>query len=248
MKGQAVLFDAIMFMLLSSVSVAIIFSFLSTYGQQETAVLQSANILNYIQSIVKVSYFIDASTLYNVTGHYGSSGVSLNCSYLQNFYGVSVAQLLKKDLSDGQFNNMFGNSSPAPGKEALRCLMFQVMQPFVSAGYDYHMDIINYSLVQSGSLNNIYPSLNPSNGNTIDYPFFTTFSVGYAPDLTDCGQATDFNCYNVTQTLNSTSIMTVGTPFFVTSSNGNTSEFVINLCVWKQQYRSSSTCDWVPMH
>ena len=236
MKAQAVLFDAIMFMLLSSVSVAIIFSFLSTYGQQENAVLQSANILNYVQSIMKISYFIDASTLYNTNIAYGV--VPLNCSDLQNFYGVSVAQLLKKDLSDGIFDNMFG-SSPAPGKKALRCLMYQIMQPFSQAGYDYHVDIINYSAV---SPSNTYPHFSSP---LIASPPFTNASVGFAPDLPQyaCGQAPDFTCYTVSQTLNSTSIMTVGTPFFVTPAGQNTStEYVLNLCVWKQQGPSNSIC------
>ncbi len=236
MKAQAVLFDAIMFMLLSSVSVAIIFSFISTYGQQETAVLQSANILNYIQSIIKVSYFIDASTLYKTNITYGPDKadnilIPLDCSTLSNFYGVSVAQLLKKDLSDGAFNNLFG-SSPAPGKKALRCLMYQVMQPFTTAGYDYHVDIVNLSQVSPPFIQ--YPYIPPS------LP-----SVGYAPDMPqyDCGQASDFTCYNVSQTLNSTSIMTVGTPFFITPAGQNTSiEYVINLCVWKQQNPINNDC------
>jgi hypothetical protein len=246
MKAQAVLFYSIMFMLLSAVSVAIIFSFLSTYGQQETAVLQSANTLNYVQSIMKVAYFIDASTLYNVNIDYGN-GIPLNCTYLQNFQGVTVAQLLKKDLSDysikgisGAFDNMFGNS-PAPGKKALRCLMYEVMQPFVDAGYDYHVDIYNLSML---SLTTPYPFFTPNDSAVGSYPF-TNYSVGFAPDLPQysCGQDPNFNCYNVTKTLNSTSIMTVGTPFFVTDPSGNSSEFVVNLCVWKQQYPISSNCN-----
>jgi len=242
MKAQAVLFDAIMFMLLSAVSVGIIFSFLSTYGRQETAVLQSANILNYVQGIMKTSYFIDASTLYNTNITY-KGGEVLNCSDLQNFYGVSVAQLLKKDLSDGVFDNMYGNS-PAPGKKALRCLMYEVMQPFSQAGYDYHVDIINYSAVSSASPSsyNQYPYFETKNGSE---SYLTNFSVGFAPDLPqyDCGQAPDFTCYNVTQTLNSSSIMTIGTPFFVTpAGSDNSIEYAVNLCVWKQQGPSSPKC------
>lgn len=126
-RSQAAITDAIILLLVASFSSALIFSFVGSWGSDHDAVLRSAYVLNYMQSVSKSMYYIDASTLQNV----GSNGLyvykyalkeagdkiefdTLNspteydldnrdkgCPYLAGYPGtLRVTDLLKRDLAD----------------------------------------------------------------------------------------------------------------------------------------------------
>ncbi|NYZ75350.1 hypothetical protein H0O03_03770 [Candidatus Micrarchaeota archaeon] len=154
MRGQAAIFDGIMFLMLVSFSMAMVFTFLNTYGIAQDNVIRSSHTLNYMQSVMKSIYLIDASTLaqadsnagdctkgdcQNETGVYGED---MNCSQLASWQ-VSVGDVVKKDLVDGRLDDKFGTQgAEAPGKTALRCLFREVMKPFRQAGYNYFVEVL----------------------------------------------------------------------------------------------------------
>ncbi|MFH1246752.1 MAG: hypothetical protein V1644_00065 [Candidatus Micrarchaeota archaeon] len=151
-KAQAAIFDGIMFLLLVSFSVAMMFSFLSDYGQSQSKILRSSHSLNYVQGIGKVLYSLDVSTLSNTMLPSTSPDVNvpLQCSGLEKFRSNTVADLLKRDVSDGKFDNKFNTgeeiaTANAPGKLALRCALYELMKPVVQSGFDYNAEILDGS-------------------------------------------------------------------------------------------------------
>jgi hypothetical protein len=62
-KGQAAIFDGIMFLLLASISVTMVFSSLGSYGVAQDDVLRSSYQIAYIESVTKALYYLDAPTL-----------------------------------------------------------------------------------------------------------------------------------------------------------------------------------------
>ena len=62
-RGQASLFDGITFLLLATLASTLMFVQSNSYGVEESKVLRSAYVLNYMQSVVKAMYYLDASTL-----------------------------------------------------------------------------------------------------------------------------------------------------------------------------------------
>ncbi len=150
LRGQAAIFDGIMFLLLVSFSVAMMFSFLSDYGNTQSRMLRSSHSLNYVQGIGKTLYSLDVSTLANTElPPVSGAPAPLQCSELEKFRSNSVADLLKRDVSDGKFDNKFGESTEgenianAPGRLALRCALFELMKPVVQSGFDYNAEILD---------------------------------------------------------------------------------------------------------
>ena len=62
-RGQAAIFDGIMFMLIASISVTMVYSFLSSYGVAQDNVLLSSYQIAYLDSVGKAIYYIDAPAL-----------------------------------------------------------------------------------------------------------------------------------------------------------------------------------------
>ncbi len=162
-RAQAALFDGIMFLLISSMSVGIMYSFMVAYGDSQDRVMRSAHVLNYVQSVMKSIYFMDASTLENVDPIKVGGSVVADCSKLGQWKGtITVADMVKKDLANpgpftqdfttwGLFDDKYG-AADAPGKTALWCLLNEVMKPFSQAGYKYLAEALNGKLLQT------YPS------------------------------------------------------------------------------------------
>lgn len=156
-KGQPALFDGIAFLLICSFTSSIVYVAVSNYGDQENQAMNSAHALNYMQTVMKSMYYIDASQLSRVNdvkayppdsngvSHIDPVYVDLKCRQLSQYSGeVSVADLLKNDLNDPNevnLDDMYGNA-PSPGLTAMRCTMKELMKPFVLAGYDYMMEVL----------------------------------------------------------------------------------------------------------
>ncbi|MBI5226300.1 hypothetical protein HY994_03610 [Candidatus Micrarchaeota archaeon] len=159
-RGQAAIFDGITLLLLASISSALIFSFVSGYGVQQDRVLRSAYILNYMQSVVKASYYVDASTLSKVDNReYGldSRGIPRvnqleiyqdlkdDCQKLSKYSGsFSVSELLKRDLAEKKplLDDKFDGTN-ALGITAYKCAIKELMKPFWYSGFYYGFDVID---------------------------------------------------------------------------------------------------------
>lgn len=218
MRGQAAIFDGIMFLMLVSFSMAMVFTFLNTYGIAQDNVIRSSHTLNYMQSVMKSIYLIDASTLaqadssagdctkgdcQNETGVYGED---MNCSQLASWQ-VSVGDVVKKDLVDGRLDDKFGtNGAEAPGKTALRCLFREVMKPFRQAGYNYFVEVLDPD--------NIRPIQSWTTGVT-SYSRPRAELAYPAPWVTDTGTgyAGVYSCED--PHINATALLAVSTPFRV---------------------------------
>lgn len=155
-RGQASLFDGITFLTLSMFSIAFIFMALGNYGSLQQSVINKAHLTAYLMDSFKTIYYVDASTLsavncaddagYCKTG----SAVDMGCGTLSNWRGVTVAELLKRDLRDfdgasvgGVYENGLDDRygmAPAPGKQAARCAFKEIFKPFTTAGYSYFVE------------------------------------------------------------------------------------------------------------
>ncbi len=138
-RGQAAIFDGLFFLLISMASVAMIFYFLSPYGQSQDQTMRSAHTLNFVQSAFKAMYYVDASTLSAEKLPDEAAGSS-NCLNLGTWSRVTVMELLKKDLRDGKFDDKYGPAD-APGKLAARCAFARGLKTFTDAGYSYYVQI-----------------------------------------------------------------------------------------------------------
>ena len=220
MRGQAAIFDGIMFLMLVSFSMAMVFTFLNTYGTAQDNVIRSSHTLNYMQSAMKSIYFIDASTLAKVdetprTCDRGDCqdeervyGGDMNCTQLEN-WRVTVGDVVKKDLVDGRMDDLFGKEgAEAPGKTALRCLFREVMKPFRQAGYNYFVEVLDPQ--------NIRP-IQAWQGETTAARYDETRarSAYPAPWVTDTGIGYDgvYSCDD--PRINATALLAVSTPFRV---------------------------------
>ncbi|HLD76021.1 MAG TPA: hypothetical protein VI874_03310 [Candidatus Norongarragalinales archaeon] len=157
LHGQAAIFDGITLMLLASLSAAMIFSFLGSYGVQEERVIRSAYVINYMQSVMKTFYYLDASTLSKVSNMETDSSdyrypISLyddlsqpgGCRDLESYRGtISVSDLLKRDLAekDEILDDRFESASII-GITAVRCAFKELVKPFAFSGYFYGFDVL----------------------------------------------------------------------------------------------------------
>ncbi|MEW5955008.1 MAG: hypothetical protein AB1626_00535 [Candidatus Micrarchaeota archaeon] len=190
-RGQAAIFDGIMFLMLVSFSMAMVFTFLNTYGTAQDNVIRSSHTLNYMQSVMKSIYFMDAHTLAKVDSPLLAGcddgdcqdeatvyGESMNCSQLET-WTVTVGDVVKKDLVDGRLDDKFGTQgAEAPGKTALRCLFREVMKPFRQAGYHYFVEVLEprtYSPLQNF----------PLSGSVAGYRYATANKTYPRPWITD---------------------------------------------------------------
>src|SRR3989338_3847980 len=73
-RGQAAIFDGIMFMLFAAASVAMVFYFLSSYGVAQDNALRSAYVLAYVQDAGKSIFFVHARSLSLSSGVKGETG------------------------------------------------------------------------------------------------------------------------------------------------------------------------------
>ena len=149
-------------------SCALVYSVVSSYGESMDSALYSFYELNYLQSAVKSLYYMNLQQLSGVTSEgdaaytqYPNLDVQdAGCSRFISYNGsVTVLDLLKKDLSDDQahpndneptlddrfwsLENPTGVS--APGRQALRCALKEIMKPLVISGYDYYAEVVNQS-------------------------------------------------------------------------------------------------------
>jgi hypothetical protein len=157
-SAQASLFDGITFLTLVMASIAIIFVSLSGYGAAQNSVINRAHLTSYLQNSFKAAYYVEAATLSAVAcndePYYCDSesdcraggNCVMGCDRLQTWTGVSVAELLKRDMRDydplvqgSGLDDKFGLSA-APGKLAARCAFKEIFQPFSTAGYSYMVD------------------------------------------------------------------------------------------------------------
>jgi len=160
MRGQAAIYDGITFLLLVSFSSGLVYVFVATYGQTEDSALKASYQLNYLQSVAKTFYYLDASELKNVGKSadadippYNSVTPKMTepkegCEKLED-YKYSLADLLKRDLADPTnpnelpiLDDRFG-SIEALGRQGARCAMKELMKPLVYSGYEYAVDVIN---------------------------------------------------------------------------------------------------------
>ncbi|MFA6048850.1 MAG: hypothetical protein WC792_02810 [Candidatus Micrarchaeia archaeon] len=146
-RGQAAIFDGITFLLLASFSASMVFFFLSTYGNSQERTLGNAHVLNFMLASFKAVYSVEASALYKV--HLPEDGAkdcltstSCACYALKEWRGVSVSDVLKKDLRDGGLNDSYGMAQ-SPGLTALRCGTASVFKEFSDAGYSYFIEVEN---------------------------------------------------------------------------------------------------------
>ncbi len=164
-RGQAAIYDGITFLLLASFSSGLIYVFVATYGQTEDSALKASYQLNYLQSVTKAFYYLDASALklVDATEPGASGGIPVytndpslsgnkGCSALEP-YKYSLADLLKRDLADPVDKQ--NPSKPVPilddnygiiealGRQGARCAMKELMKPLVYSGYEYAVDVIN---------------------------------------------------------------------------------------------------------
>ncbi|GEM_PF-1044603 len=200
-RAQAAIFDGITLLLLASISSALIFSFVGTYGAQQDRVLRSAYILNYMQSVVKASYYVDASTLSFVNNvEYGLDARGIErknnleiyldlaesktgCKALEKYSGsFSVSELLKRDLAENipKLDDQF-DTTDALGITAYKCAVKELMKPFWYSGFYYGFDVIDLdtadgNAVQVASKSVVTPSGKryESIRHITDYPPFLT--------------------------------------------------------------------------
>jgi len=232
-KGQAAIFDGIMFLLLVSISVAMMFSFLANYGQSQTRILQSSHLLNYVQSIGKTLYHVDAASLSDVdlADVGGRRWPYKGCSELRSFNSNTVADLIKRDVVDGKFDNKFGTSSTpnAPGKIALRCALKELMKPIVGAGYDYNAEILD---VDAG----LKPfNLQPDDAEGENPRIVTTLDPTNAADQRIYTAAVTNGCDAISQALKGKQLLAIATPFRVFDDTGQKHDHQLRICMWPSE-------------
>jgi hypothetical protein len=165
-RGQAAIFDGITFLLMVGFSCALVYSVITTYGESMDSALNSFYELNYLQSAVKSLYYLNLQQLPNVADNGDEllpaykvdpalNSDTLGCKQFASYTGsTTVLDLLKKDLSDypnepgseavildDNFSGVKGGVT-APGRQALRCALKELMKPFVLAGYDYYAEVV----------------------------------------------------------------------------------------------------------
>lgn len=249
-RSQASLFDGLTFLMIVSFSMALVFTYLNSYGNYEDASLRSAHTLNYMQAIMKSFYYIDLATLTNVTSEGATAGpygdLTGNCSKLLRWRGTfSVAEMLKKDLADENhsgyttpcFDDHFGYAEQcgsgafAPGKLAMRCAMKEMMKPFSYAGYGYLVDLI------ADSPRATLGRLTCGNQRCDPWPRITNSMLPsqnqIGSPIVDCEDVADS-----LRALNKTpEVFAVSAPFRVLQNTGGVPKsrgFTMRFCTWKE--------------
>ncbi len=200
-RSQAAIFDGILFLLIASVSVAMMFVFVNQYGVEQDNSIRSAHMLNYVQSAVKEIYYVRVDTLAHVTDdgynaydpgvlsgsahsayidpkhpYYKLNDATTGCPLLAQYKGpITVADLMKRDLGDGQFDDRQSSahtdasgilptsgSTPIPnaiqpGKLAFRCALKEIMKPFTTGGFRYFAEILRPASTSSIALGTTPP-------------------------------------------------------------------------------------------
>lgn len=241
-RGQAALFDGITFLLLASLSAAMIFGFVGTYGVQQDRVMRSAYVLNYMQSVVKASYYLDASTLTQVAEDvnagnpvYGDlRSPTEGCRALSEYKGsFTVSDLLKRDLSEKtpeKLDDAF-DGTPVLGVTAMHCALKELMKPFAFSGFAYGFDVIgpNQVVVQtterSNGKNTRLVTNEPRFLQVNPVPPFTAGSIGI--------------CRSAQNPDISSDVLAVRVPFKVVYVDGSVDppsrerrEYELALCIW----------------
>ncbi|MFQ5406278.1 MAG: hypothetical protein ACE5DI_03930, partial [Candidatus Micrarchaeia archaeon] len=132
--GQAAIFDGITFLLLAAFSVSMLYVFLTDYGASQDKTIRNAHSLNYMENAFKAIYYVDADTLKEETNPPDV------CFELSNWKGVSITDVLKKDLRDGKLDNFYG-ASRTPGLNAMRCATEKLLKTYTNAGYSYFVEV-----------------------------------------------------------------------------------------------------------
>ncbi len=227
LRAQASLFDGIAFLTLVMTSIAVIFVSLSGYGAMQNTIINRAHITNYLQNSFKTIYYVDASTLSAVTcndePYYcdsesacraNTNDCTMGCDKLTTWTGISVAELIKRDMRDYNqttgtgLDDKFGLAS-APGKLAARCAFKEIFQPFSTAGYSYMVDFKKIS-----------------GQNAVQVPQLGTKMITNNKDVTSCDQ-----------TLGKEKLV-VNAPFKVfkcinaTPPQCEGQDFIMTACVW----------------
>jgi len=252
-RAQAAIFDGINLLLLASISSALIFSFVSGYGTQQDRVLRSAYILNYMQSVVKASYFIDASTLKNIDNRESTVNRAGNptttpleiyqdladsqtgCKALARYSGsFSVTELLKRDLAekDAKLDDRF-DGTEAAGITAYKCAVKELMKPFWYAGFYYGFDVVDLDRADGAAVQ-VMPK-----GGVPQYP--QTRLVTDYPEFLKNGAPSQFGlCANAKAI--SPDVVTVQVPFkviYVDTTNfppdRKLRTYALSFCIWHPQ-------------
>ena len=239
-RAQAAVFDGIMFLLLVSLSCTFVFVFVSSYGQQEDQVMRSAYLLNYMQSVMKAVYFIDASQVsgIRVVGDAEAELYpSLDCAITKDYPGtVSVSDLVKRDIGDPAqthpqgpaLDDKFG-SAMSPGRTALRCTLKELMKPLALSGYKYFAEFLDQRL----------PTPESPSGKAVEQPDVRiTNSVLFAelakPRFENNQLVQDSGCELVKNA--GANLLSVASPFRVIDYLGggeSSNRYIFRICVWQ---------------
>ncbi len=144
-RGQAAIFDGITFLMLAAFSVTMVYVFLTSYGNSQQNTLANAHVLNYMLDSFKSFYSVEANTLSTVHleedgGKNCQTSATCTCSDLSLWNGITVADLLKKDLRDKKLDDKYGQSD-APGLTALRCASNEAFKTFTDGGFSYYVEV-----------------------------------------------------------------------------------------------------------
>lgn len=251
-RAQASFFDGLMFMLITVISVTLIFLSLDAYSAANDKVLRTAYLSNYLQSSAKMLYYVDVSTLKNIKDYCndpefvgnlpGGSGYycrnkennALHCDGLSKYQGrVSVADLIKRDVDDsdgqGNFDDKFGTSEQK-GRTALRCAMKEIMKPFTFSGYRYLTEIAEARVTEDRVIHATEEKI------ASDFIFSDNYTKTAAGDP----YRSAFSC----QSVGSDQLLVIRTPFKILTLKeaggpnpaGNkqfdTNNYVLRTCLW----------------
>lgn len=250
LKGQAAIFDGVLFLMLVSISVALMFNFAGSYGQTQSKVLRSSHLLNYVHSIGKTLYFVDVSLVSQVdlndraTSGHGVSSINedFTCNKLKVYKSNSVAELMKRDLSDSKFDNTYGdsqvNSGNTPGRLALRCSAAMLLKPITTSGYDYNIDVLT-------------PSAGAGSGPSVVPVFETDLDDRTVSSLNDekgrqirefaLQREAPLGCDGIALKLKGKQILAVTFPFSVFNENDDFNvraeklQYTVRICIWPSE-------------
>ncbi|MBI4360560.1 hypothetical protein HY572_02180 [Candidatus Micrarchaeota archaeon] len=242
-RGQAALFDGITFLLLASLSAAMIFGFVGTFGVQQDRVMRSAYVLNYMQSVVKASYYVDASTLTRVAEDVNSGNPvygdlrspTEGCRALSDYKGsFTVSDLLKRDLSEKtpeKLDDAF-DGTPVMGVTAMHCALKELMKPFAFSGFSYGFDVLRSGLAVQTEAK---PGSRPFRRLVTNEPAFLNSGVGQTGV-----------CLSAQNPQISSDVLAVRVPFKVVYVDGSQEpparelrEYELALCIWTPQTAAS---------
>jgi hypothetical protein len=100
-RGQAALFDGIMFLLFASFSVAMIYVFVNDYGKAQDEALRSGYILAYVQQAGKVIFFTQVKTLKDVANPVGLPNAGLEGCWKDPEFPYAAASCIPGTVARG---------------------------------------------------------------------------------------------------------------------------------------------------